>query len=182
MDNQEEVWKDIPNYEGYYQISNLGRVISLTRIVLDKNGVAKNIKSKAIKSTLNKYNGYLTIAPCVNSKNKQLYVHRLVLSAFTNNPFNKKFVNHKNGIKTDNRLENLEWVTPSENSIHAVEIGLSKTKGGSNPMAKLTQEHILDIRKRFADGISAYKIAKDLGFISNSAIRLIVLRKRWKHI
>ncbi len=87
----------------------------------DKYG---NIFSKRKKLKQSKRNGYLCVSLCNNGFSKSFNVHRIIAEAFIPNPENKPQVNHINGIKTDNRVENLEWVTQSENTIHALSIGL----------------------------------------------------------
>ena len=102
----EEIWKDIPNYEGY-QISNLGRVKSLKRTY--------RIKEKILKTAIIR-NGYYIVSLCKNSKVRHYYVHRLVWEAFNGQIPENMQVNHINEIKTDNRLENLNLMTPKENT------------------------------------------------------------------
>lgn len=122
-----EIWKDIPEYKGLYQASNLGRIKSLDRYV---NHSIKNKKQKIkgkIKSIrLDSINQCLIIDLSKNGKVKTLLVHRLIAKTFINNNLNKREINHKNGIKTDNRTENLEWCTSSENKIHAIKNNLIK--------------------------------------------------------
>lgn len=118
----EEIWKDIKGYEGLYQISDRGNVKSL-----NYNNTGKN----CILKSSNNGNGYLCIGLRINGKTKTRRVHRLVCEAFLPNPENKETVNHKNGIKTDNRLENLEWATYSENNKHSyIELGKKGTMTG----------------------------------------------------
>lgn len=104
----QEVWKDIPGYSGY-QASNLGNVRSLN---YRRTGVSRQLKILVAR------NGYKQISTRINGKNKRLYVHRLVASAFLNDEGCDKEVNHKNGDKADNRVTNLEYVTPKENMNH----------------------------------------------------------------
>ena len=93
--------------------------------------------------------GYLIISIYNNNKAKQLFAHRLVAQTFIPNPQNKSQVNHKNGIKTDNRVHNLEWVTPKENTKHAIFIGLHNTNDGNHYNTKLTNEEVLQIRELY---------------------------------
>ena len=105
-----EIWKDIPNYEGY-QVSNLGRVKSLERI----DALGHRLKEKILKPGIT-HNGYYLIGLCKNSKVKMYYVHRLVYEAFNGSIPEGLQVNHINEVKTDNRLENLNLMTAKENS------------------------------------------------------------------
>jgi hypothetical protein len=130
-----EVWKPIKNYEDLYEVSNYGRIKRTTFI---NNQVTKQ-QEKILKPQ--KHNkGYLTITLTKNGKQKQKLLHRLVAETFIENPMNKKEVNHINGIKTDNRVENLEWVTKEENMQHAFKILGKKAQatgkfGKDNPKA-----------------------------------------------
>ena len=130
-----EIWKDIPNYEGYYQVSNLGRIKSIKRKVKYQNSF-RNVKEK-IKGTFIGKQGYERVELSKNKINKKYNVHRIVANVFIPNPLNKETVNHINGIKTDNRVENLEWATKSENILHAYKTGLSKNSEKQRNAVKL---------------------------------------------
>lgn len=171
----EEIWKDINDFESFYQISNYGRVKSLSKIV--RNSKTKNssrvIDEKILKERYRK-NGrgcYLSVQLCKYGIKKSLQVHRLVANAFISNPMNKPCVNHINGNKKDNRVDNLEWCTYSENQKHAIETGLFKDKCENNPMAKLKNTDIPNIRYMIKIGISQRQIASiynvHFGTISN---------------
>lgn len=114
---QNEVWKDIKGYENQYQISNLGNIRALSR-----KGQRKGVER--MKTRISNW-GYPIISIWKNNKQKTFSVHRLVAETFIANPNNNAEVNHKNGIKTDNRVENLEWVTREENIQHAYDTGLN---------------------------------------------------------
>lgn len=118
-----EVWKQIKGLEGKYEISNLGRVKSVARIEIRKDGRKRPVKEKIRKSTVFN-NGYYGVS--TNRLAGTFLIHRLIAEAFIPNPESKQTVNHKNGIKTDNRIENLEWATYGENNKHAYEKGLKK--------------------------------------------------------
>lgn len=115
-----EIWKDINGYEGYYQISNKGNVRSLDRF----DGVHDR-QETILKPNL-KQNGYLQVGLRKHSTRKWIGVHRLVAIHFIENPDNKPQVNHIDGNKQNNNVENLEWVTAKENQNHATRIGLRK--------------------------------------------------------
>lgn len=122
-----EVWKDIKGYEDSYQISNKGRFKSKTRTQIFKNGKIYKRKGRLHKLKVYSNNGYIIVGLCKQNKRKNMTIHRLVAQAFIDNSLGKPCINHINGIKTDNRVENLEWVTYKENGIKAVEQGLIKT-------------------------------------------------------
>lgn len=113
-----EIFKDVEGFEGLYQISNLGRVKSLNRTVISSNGKVRNLKEKIMKPCLIG-TGYVTVVLYTGKKTIKLkHIHRLIALHFIPNPDNKPQVNHINSIRNDNRLVNLEWVTPRENSSH----------------------------------------------------------------
>lgn len=121
-----EVWKPIKNFEGYYEVSNIGRVRSIERNVFCKSKTNPNrIKGCIRKLRLDKY-GYETVSLKKNNTTKIGKVHRLVAEVFVENKLLSPEVNHINGIKTDNRVENLEWNTTLQNSRHRTITRLTK--------------------------------------------------------
>lgn len=125
----DEIWKDIKGYEGLYQISNLGRVKSLG------NGNSNKSKLKIMKTTLN-HKGYPMISLCKDGVSKKFSVHRLVAEAFIPNPDNLPQVNHIDEVKTNNRIDNLEWCTAEYN----VKYG-TRTAKTSKPILQITLEN-----------------------------------------
>lgn len=123
-----EIWKDIKGYEGLYQISDLGNVKSLPRTRISK--IQKNptkIKEKILKLCIRSKNyKYYVCNLSKNGKGKNYTVHRLVAETFIENFENKTQVNHKDGNRLNNKVDNLEWVTPKENTIHAWKNGIVK--------------------------------------------------------
>ena len=121
-----EEWKEINGYNGLYSISNVGRVRSY--IQLKNNEIVKSHVPKIILPSLT--NGYLGVSLISPKREKnRVNIHRLVATHFIPNPEHKPQVNHKNGDKLDNSVENLEWVTASENQKHAYRTGLKKPNG-----------------------------------------------------
>lgn len=102
-----EIWKDIEGYNGKYQVSNLGRVKSLNYLRTGNERILKPGKDKY---------GYLQLILCNEGKQKRFFVHRLVASAFIENPNNLSFINHKDENPLNNNVDNLEWCTPKYNS------------------------------------------------------------------
>ena len=146
-----EIWKDIEGYEGLYQISNLGNVRSLDRVrkQFNHNGIAKiKYKGRTLKKQLQKQTGYNTVTLYDNSrKGKIKSVHRLVAETFLENKNNYPVINHKDGNKQNNNVNNLEWCTISHNVKHAYKTGLAKVKklyGKENPRAKKIVQYDLE--------------------------------------
>lgn len=144
-----EIWKDVECFEGLYQVSNLGRVKSLKRVIEQKNingtPYIRAIQEKILKPQIHK-NGYVCVGFTVNGKVYGRLVHRLVAQAFVPNPSNKPEVNHKDGNKENNSMENLEWCTARENQMHSISLGLRKGSelhgGGSVHITKDVNDRI----------------------------------------
>lgn len=166
-----EIWKDIEGYEGYYQISNLGRVKSLIRKSTGTNTTKENFLNLEISKK-----GYYRASLSMNGKIKKISLHRLIAIHFIDNPFNKKCVNHINGVRLDNRIENLEWSTYSENSKHGYVSNKRK-----NPIRKLEEWQVLEIKSKLnnfkrGDGL---RLANEYG-VSKYIISLIKTGKTYK--
>ena len=173
-----ELWKPVVGYEGVYEVSSKGRVRSVDRVLIDRNGREKNFRGQIIATHLNKY-GYpiCTLWRC--GKGKTSTIHRLVAISFLENENDKPQVNHIDGNKENNSIDNLEWVTNSENDIHAFEIGLRTTRRGVDcNFTKLTDEIVLSIRDMKKKGATQRHIAQTFN-ISEGNVSQIVNRKRW---
>lgn len=121
-----EIWKNITGYEGIYQVSNYGRIKSLKR--KKWNGKSfQIIGEKILKPSINNV-GYYVVNLAKNGKQKLVLVHRIVASEFLKNDNNLPVINHKDGNKLNNHVDNLEWTTYQNNNIHAMKTGLNRVK------------------------------------------------------
>lgn len=126
-----EIWKDIDGFEGYYQVSNLGRVKSLERIRIANNGKSETAQFQVKEKILaisKQTQGYSQVNLCKDGTQKTHRLNRLVAITFIPNPENKPEVNHIDGNKDNNCVSNLEWVTSKENTRHKLTHGLNKTR------------------------------------------------------
>jgi hypothetical protein len=176
----EEVWKDVPGYEGFYQASSFGRVRSLPRMRQGKHGPAR-ISGRLMTPWKDK--GYWLVRARRDGHSTMVGIHRMVLGAFKGAAPNgsASHCNHINGVKDDNRIENLEWVTPAQNSAHAVAMGLVKKKGEQNQNAKLTAPKVLEIRAMLAAGVTQDRIAAKFG-VTAPLISYINTGKLWTRV
>ena len=121
-----EIWKELKGYEGFYEISNYGIIKSVSHLVkANKDGGVRYTTPRTLKFT-NGWHDYLSVNLFKNGKGKTFYVHRLVAENFISNPENKPQVNHIDGNKHNNCVDNLEWCSDSENLIHALNHDLLK--------------------------------------------------------
>ena len=153
----EEIWKDIPNYEGIYQASNLGRVKSLERFRKGKNGSLASVKEKIFKPQID-HRGYYRVELWKQSIGKRYKVHRLVWEAFNGSIPEGLQVNHINEVKTDNRLENLNLMTPKENTNWGTGIE-RRAKKQSKPVLQFTLDDIL-----VKEYPSTHQVERETGF------------------
>ena len=168
-----EVFEDIKGYEESYQVSNQGRVFTKRR--LDGNRI---IYGRELVPIITK-DGYLKVKLTKNSESKGFYVHRLVAQCFLDNPLNLPQVNHKDGNKFNNNVENLEWCTKEENQKHAVEHRLMQ-HGEARPGAKLTEKDVLEIYK-LRGVLSAREIGEHYG-VSKNTINVILRGQKWSYL
>lgn len=171
---EQEIWKDIKGYESLYQVSNLGRVRSKEHLVPSSYGSTRMSPSKI---RTNCFDGnYYHVILFKNGKRKVCLVHRLVAESFIPNQYNLPQVNHKDGNKLNNNVDNLEWCTAQENQLHAFAIGL-KTPNITHYRGVLVF--------RLSDGSfvgeykSQHEAARELGL--NVAHVCSVLKGRVKH-
>lgn len=174
-----KTWKTIPGFS-LYEASSDGEI---------KTYNWKNLKREAIMKPAMDNSGYLRTMLKRDSDGKigTIKVHRIIAQTFIPNPENKPEVNHKNSIRNDNRVINLEWVTHSENVKHSFYNGIQNNKGQNNPCASLTDEQVLEIRSKYTFGKKTKcgktkaQLAKEYNTTFN-VIKQLVQGRTWKHL
>ena len=181
----DEEWRDIPGFEGRYQVSNLGRVKSLPREVSNYTGKLL-VKEKILKQR-HDFKGYMRIDLKDNTgKHRYLGVHRLVALAFIPNPDNKPQINHIDGNKENNMLNNLEWVNNSENQLHAYRTGLSHVSEKAGKPKKAVLQISVDTNEVIEEFESLSDAKKKFGDCGNIAMccknkRRTAYGYKWKY-
>lgn len=170
MTKVNEIWKDIPSYEGCYQINQYGYIKSIARVVPMRDGRCKTVKEKILRFNYDR-DGYVSCMLSKGSITERVKIHRVVCHLFNGEPDSLEMtVNHKDGIKTNNLASNLEWCTISENIKHAFKSGLIKPK-----ISRFTEEEKQCI---IGDSRPQHVIAADFG-VSQATISNI---KRGKYV
>lgn len=166
----EERWRRVEGWP--YSVSDQGRV--------------RNDRTGKVLSPATNHSGYQRVSLCKSGERKNVFVHRLVLTAFYRPPRENEQTNHINADKADNRLDNLEWVTFEDNVGHALEAGLydehaESARGQKAPASKLTPPDILEIRRRYEGEETQYELADAFG-VDQRTISRIVRGEQWGHI
>jgi len=173
-------WKKIPNYSTY-EASTDGEIKTFNWRGSGREAIMKPARDNG---------GYLrTMLKHDNGKISTIKVHRIIAMTFLDNPENKETINHKNGIKTDNRVINLEWSSRSENCKHAFDTNLNSNKGQNNPASSLTDKEVIEIRNNYQygrksrhDGGFTKKQIADKYNTTFATIKQIIQGKSWKHL
>lgn len=179
----QEVWKDVVGYEGCYKVSNQGSVMTVARDFVRSNGRRHTVQERLLLQ--GNLRGYRVVDLKVAGSRKTVRVHRLVMESFVGKPY-KEMVNHIDGNKSNNNVENLEWATRSENELHAYATGLKKssdkhkasTAESNKRRRTITDDTIRHIRN---SSDSQYKLAAELG-VSRSIIGLIRQKLRYADV
>ena len=172
-----EIWKEVKGYNGVYFVSNKGRVRSIDHYCEGRKGNGK--QTGRILKQSKCYKGYLRVSLNCNKKKFTTGAHRLVAQAFILNSENKSQVNHINGIKDDNIVENLEWCTNKENQIHAVKNNLNNPNyGEKHHNSKLSNKDVLNVRSLNKIGFTNKQLAEDYN-VSQTAMSNILRNKTY---
>lgn len=178
---RDEVWKPVPELENYYLASNLGRIKSLDRVTLNKVGVKMTFKGRILScKSFDKdgYELYKLFAPNVKPIRRG---HIAIARTFLPNPEKFPIVNHKNGLKNDNRVENLEWCSESHNILHSIKNGFQIIKKGEETSySKLTEAQVLEM-KRIKPNFTYTELGKMYG-VNRATAHSAVTGISWKHL
>ena len=177
MKNNKEGWRSIPEWSDLYEASNLGNVRSLDRVMVDSIGRTRHFKGRVLNPGSNPA-GYLFVKLCENGLETQVYVHHIIALAFIGKCPPGYVIHHTNGIVTDNRPINLEYLTRRD---HAKTKAPTGRCGEGHSQAKLTEIEVLSIRNLKKEGQRTGKVAQSFS-VSPSTICDIVQRRSWTHL
>ena len=173
-----EIWKWVVGYEGYYQVSNCGNVRSVDRVIEYSTGQIRQHRGQVLKRRLDG-GGYPHVSLYDSGQEWDAKTHRLVLETFVSPSPEGHECNHIDGDKLNNRIENLEWVTPGENNRHAYENGLNQNAGEGHCWAKLTAHQVREIRQLYATGNYYQREIGAMFGVASTTVSRIVAGKRW---
>lgn len=173
-----EIFKSKKGYEGFYDVSNLGRIKSIGRLIHQKADVYRN--GRIMKPQ--KRGEYLGIKFSKDGVRKMYLIHRLIAEVFIPNPDNLKEVNHLDGNKFNNAVSNLEWSTHKNNCIHARDILKNTYKGEKHHSAKLKEQDVIDMINDYKRDNYSYAELGRIYNITPEAASCIIRRKTWKHL
>jgi HNH endonuclease len=171
----EEIWRDY--ISGYIEVSNLGNLRTIDRLVNNGKGSFQHRKSQAIKATVN-ITGYRTVILCHNSTRKTMSLHRIVAETFLDNPGNLPCVNHIDGDKLNNRVDNLEWISHSDNQRHAYDTGLKRR----DALAAISADDALCIYNSFKNSENTLIGLAGIFGVTKGCIQRICYGDTWKHV
>lgn len=171
-----EEWRPvtIAEFSAFYEVSNLGRIRSLDRVVKGKSGCLQRSPGRIMKVQINTW-GYASIHLHVDPHDRTFAVHRLVAAAFIPNPLAFPEINHKDGVKTNAAADNLEWTTRIGNYLHAAEIGTAAFR------RKLSDDDVAVIRALAAAGGNLSAIARQFGVCPSAISQIVSGRRRVNH-
>lgn len=174
-------WRDVPGFVGLYEVPSAGQIRSVARLRRD----GRRLRERILKPIPHPTQLYFRVSLHRSDsagKVQTIKVHRAVASAFLPNPEGKSQVNHINLCRTDNRVENLEWTTAAENNAHRRDAGpVDYAAGERNGRARLTPEHVAEIRQRHTEGEGHRALARAFG-LDHKTVGRVIHRTSWKEV
>jgi len=179
---ENKIWKPVRGYESYYEVSNDGEIRTIERIITLPTH--SYLKKQKLLTQYKDGKGYMHVKLYDGrGKPKSLTIHRIVASAFLDNPNNLAEVNHIDHNKNNNNLDNLEWISRGDNIRHSYSKRDPKTyKGSGNKNSKLTEDAVISIRKEYEEKKTTYKNLADKHGVGITLIGYIIKNQVWKHV
>lgn len=176
-----DLWHPVPNHEGRLEVTRSGAVRGCDRTVRSRYGSTRRIKARILKP--NNIRGYFCVQVLAAGKPRNVFIHRMIAELFVPNPHGKPYVNHIDGNKANNKIENLEWVTHAENMRHAFALGLvpypKSGPGDQSPAAKLDWPSVREIRRLLSEGSRHIDVANQFG-VTKGTIGFIARNETWR--